>query len=56
MSAISELPEKTRNLIISIIIITSFVLVILAIVGANLARDPLPETILAPASSVSNQL
>lgn len=56
MSALKELPQKTRKLIISIIIITSFVLVILAVIGSYVIRGPLPETILAPAPSASNQV
>lgn len=53
--AIKELPEKTRKRLIIILATTAFALVVLAIVGSYLARGPLPEMIIAPASAYFSQ-
>lgn len=56
MNSLKELPEKTRKLIVLIVSITFVALVALALYGANLAKGPTPEMIIAPAPSVNTQV
>lgn len=51
--AINQLPEKTRNRVVLMLWIGFIVLLVLAFVGAQIARGPLPEMIIAPADSYS---
>ena len=46
--AIKQLPEKTRKQVTIILWIAFILLMILALVGVEIAREPLPEMIIAP--------
>ena len=54
--SIKSLPEKTRKRVVIILWITFLVLIVLAFIGVEIAREPLPEMIIAPNADYSTSI